>query len=341
MKNIFNVIANKRILVLIGVFSGVFSVLSFYYMSFYLYFIDVLNVNLSRSSLSITLVLVSIFSLSLIYLQSGGKDELHAQALMSKELEHQRRLIIEQLDELKEKFESDEIISPLSAEEKILVINGAIEQTSQESIKAIFATEAESFREEIKDSIVIERINELSYDITRRLSREIADLRLRSNVNLLIGMSITAGGLYLLWTTVSIVDSSELLKQLASEGDESNYKFIKNIMLPIIPRIMLVIFVEVFAYFFLRLYKNTLSEIKYFQNELTNVESKFAAAEFSFITNNSDGLKTSIKSLSKTERNFVLEKGQTTVELERAKSETELTRNIIKTIPAIFKKNNK
>lgn len=178
----------------------------------------------------------------------------------------------------------------------------------------------------------------MSEGITRRLRREITDLRLRSNVNLLIGMVITGGGLYLLWTTVSIIDSSELLKQLASEGNDSNYKFIKNIVLPIIPRVLLVVFIEVFAYFFLKLYKNGLSEIKYFQNELTNIESKLAAVEFSHLTKNQDALKISIESLSKTERNFILDKGQTTVELERAKSESELTRNIIKTIPGLFKR---
>jgi len=35
--------------------------------------------------------------------------------------------------------------------------------------------------------------------------------------------------------------------------------------------------IELFAYFFLKLYKSDLSEIKYFQNELTNVEMRYAA----------------------------------------------------------------
>lgn len=337
---ILKIFTNKRLLVLVGISSGLLSLLSFFLSPFFNYFIEVFNLSLSRTSLSISLLLISTFSLSLIYLQSGGKEEYNSFDIdiLVKELAFQNRLTIEQLQELKGKIESYETSNELSTEEKKLIIDGAIAQTSQEAIKTIFASEAEDLRKNIKDSLGFERLTELSYDITRRLRREIADLRLRSNVNLLIGMTITAGGLYLLWTTVSIVDSSELLKQLASEGDESNYKFIKNITLPLIPRVMLVVFVEVFAYFFLRLYKNGLSEIKYFQNELTNVESKLAAVEFSFITNNSDGLKISIESLSKTERNFVLEKGQTTVELERAKSESELTRNIIKAIPAFFKK---
>jgi hypothetical protein len=59
------------------------------------------------------------------------------------------------------------------------------------------------------------------------------------------------------------------------------------------------------------------------------------------MTKNEEGIKLAVESLSKTERNFILEKGQATVELEKAKSESELTRNIIKTIPSFFKKAGK
>lgn len=235
-------------------------------------------------------------------------------------------------------YESDK---GLSEEERQAIIKGAVDQTSEDAIKSIFEKEANDLKSELKESLSVERLTEASRDIIQRLRREISDLRLRSNINLLIGMSITAGGLYLLWTTVSMVDASDLLKKLASEGNESNGKFLKNLVLPLAPRILLVVFVEIFAYFFLRLYKEGLSEIKYFQNELTNVESKLSAVQFSHLTGNQDALKVAIESLSKTERNFVLEKGQTTVELEQAESESELTRNIIRTIPDFLKKSNK
>jgi len=44
-----------------------------------------------------------------------------------------------------------------------------------------------------------------------------------------------------------------------------------------LPRVSLVILVEVFAYFFLRLYKESLDDIKYFQTEITRVEMKTLA----------------------------------------------------------------
>ncbi|GAB6389003.1 hypothetical protein STUTZSP0542_25420 [Stutzerimonas marianensis] len=279
-------------------------------------------------------------------MQSGAKEapERYDSSILEKilkDLEAQKYRTNLQVDELRKKLETYELEKGLSEADKQAVIDGAVELTSEEAIKTIFENEANALKEKIKLGLGFERLADSSKDIVQRLRREIADLRLRSNVNLLIGMSITAGGLYLLWSTVSMVDASELLKQLASEGAESNGSFLKNLILPIVPRILLVVFIEVFAYFFLKLYKDGLSEIKYFQNELTNVESKLAAVEFSYITNNQESLRISIEALSKTERNFVLEKGQTTVELERAKSESELTRNIIKTIPDFFKRASK
>ncbi|MBU0631654.1 hypothetical protein KKA17_03335 [bacterium] len=332
-----------------GALSGVFAILSFFSEPFLFYFSQFINLDLKETSVPITLLLVSVVSFAFLYLQSGGDksdDSLtssQAKKIYSEINSSKKELEIykNQISILNEKLEIYESEKGLSEEEKQKIIDGAVEQTSEDAIQKIFKLEADKLKDKIKEDLSFERLLDSSENVINRLMREIADLRLRSNINLLIGMSITAVGLYLLWSTVSMVDASALLKQLASEGADSNGKFLKNLILPIVPRILLVIFVEIFAYFFLRLYRDGLSEIKYFQNELTNVESKLVAVEFSYLTNNQDALKIAIESLSKTERNFILEKGQTTVELEKAKSESELTRNIIKTIPNFFKEAKK
>ena len=104
-----------------------------------------------------------------------------------------------------------------------------------------------------------------------------------------------------------------------------------------LPRLSFVFIIELFAYFFLRLYKEGLDEIKYFQNELTNIESKLISVEVAYITKNDKTMKESLSILAKTERNFILKKGETTVELERAKSESENMQNILKAIPTFLK----
>ncbi|WP_253377364.1 hypothetical protein [unidentified bacterial endosymbiont] len=336
---------NKRLLMIFGFLSGLFALLSFASETFNYYFSYVLSVNLARSSLPILFLFISVVSFSFIYLQSGAKEapERYDSPELEKtirELALQRQFNTALIAELKRKVEVEQSNKGLSEEERKAIIEGAVAQTSEEAIKTIFEHQAHTLRENIKESLGFEKLVQSSKDIVMRLRREIADLRLRSNINLLIGMSITAGGLYLLWSTVSMVTTSDLLKQLACQ-ECSNGKFLKNLILPVVPRVSLVLFIEVFAYFFLRLYRDGLSEIKYFQNELTNVESKLAAVEFSFITNNPEGLKLSIDALSKTERNFILEKGQTTVELEKAKSDTSLSRSIVRTLPAMFRKAGK
>jgi len=84
-----------------------------------------------------------------------------------------------------------------------------------------------------------------------------------------------------------------------------------------VPRISFVVFIEVFAYFFLRLYKANLSDIKFYQNELTTMESKAVALKSALMEGKADALAGILKQLSTTERNFILKKGDTTVELER------------------------
>lgn len=86
-------------------------------------------------------------------------------------------------------------------------------------------------------------------------------------------------------------------------------------------RISVAFFVEVFSFFFLRLYRASLQEIKYFQNELTNIEARAMALEFALLVDDKEIARVLITELVRTERNFVLKKGESTVELELSKAE--------------------
>jgi len=52
---------------------------------------------------------------------------------------------------------------------------------------------------------------------------------------------------------------------------------------------------------------------------MTNVESKFAGFSTALLGNREEAVKDGIACLLSTERNYVLRKGQTTVDLEKAK----------------------
>ncbi len=343
LKSFSNTLNPKRTLIAVGISCSILSLVSLLIPNI---FADLIALRSSDKKINMTLIfaLASVFAFALVYLQSG-----HQPTSLSKktnltdydanQLSRMIRLQATALSELRETVSSHNFAPTLSDDDKKKLINSITNSTRQEVIEEIFTQQINNLKDSIEKDSVYEKLKLSVEQIKIRLYREISDLRLRSNVNLLIGMLITAGGLYLLWSTVSMIDTSHSLKSLASEGAESNSQFFKNLILPLAPRIMLVIFIEVFAYFFLRLYKNGLSEIKYFQNELTNVESKLVALELSYLSNNSDSITSVIHSLVNTERNFVLENGQTTVELEKAKSESEMMKSIVSAVPNLFKKN--
>ncbi|NVM23975.1 MAG: hypothetical protein HWN68_19625, partial [Desulfobacterales bacterium] len=148
----------------------------------------------------------------------------------------------------------------------------------------------------------------------------------RGNLNLVLGILTTVSGLVLLGYFVINLEPSEA---------EANYvDFVRHF----IPRLSLVVFVELFAYFFLRLYKASLAEIKYFQNELTNVESKAIALSSALNTQKEDTISGAIISLANTERNRILQRGESTPELEVAKIEAGNISNIAKEVVALVKK---
>lgn len=337
------IIQNRLVRIQIA-FGAVLSALGFFLASseFFAYHIERI-IPIDAVKTGILLLTIGVSALILLYLQSGGirrtqiPDE--GMRLMFTETAYQNEQISKEIDELKIQLSKQSLQSVMSPEEKQTAIDNIVAKLSEDAIQELFDTKASALRDQLKKTVHND-IRKSAGATVDRMRREIADLRLRANVNLGFGMAITFGGLYLLWTTIVLVDASTLLKTLASEGADTNAKFAKNLILPIVPRFMLVVFIEVFAYFFLRLYRNGLSEIKYFQNELTNFEAKLIAVEYAVATDHAEALKTSLESLARTERNFILEKGQTTVELERAKSESELTRNIIKTLPEMFKKSD-
>lgn len=142
-----------------------------------------------------------------------------------------------------------------------------------------------------------------------RIREEVEALSRRGNLNLLLGMASTLVGISVLAYAVFTSD----LGRGATREVLNHY----------IPRLSLALFVQVFAYFFLRLYKSSLAEIKYFQNELTNLEARFIAVVLARQAGDKDAFGSVLEQLAATERNFVLEKGQTTVELERERSSRE------------------
>lgn len=102
-------------------------------------------------------------------------------------------------------------------------------------------------------------------------------------------------------------------------------------------RFSLIISIEILAYFFLRLHKSNLVDAKYYQNELTNLELKYISLDAALYLKRADITHKVISEFSETERNHILEKGQSTIELKKIELEKnqfiEVTKSLVSLAP--------
>ena len=298
---------------------------------------------------SLIIILSGIFVFYLIYftfkyLQTGTTRETSSKSASKRFEEELQKLkneleelpnLSERLSHLETQLEKGTLsVHAISDEQRIELINSV-----KESIKK--AGEGE-FINEIRNSLRLDQAtHELMYNqheqhtrTTERLNEELSSLTRRGNLNLLLGIITATIGILLLGEFVlsdgrSIFSSTTDTKMPTEDGD-----ILEFFTINFLPRVSLVILIEIFAYFFLRLYSNSLMEIKYFQNEITNLDTKFLALQTAVYLGDKKSIEEIISQLAQTERNYVLQKGQTTVDLERSKMEketvTSLSQNLLK-----------
>ncbi|WP_248064272.1 hypothetical protein [Paenibacillus silvae] len=155
-------------------------------------------------------------------------------------------------------------------------------------------------------------------NIRERLTKEVNDLNRRGNVNLVLGIFITFAGIILLYYFVY--------------GVKVEHKSILDFSMYFIPKLALVVFIETFAYFFLSLYKVSLSEIKYYQNELTKIDLNNVAL-LTAINLNSEQMVTNLLGTFVGETN---EKGQPADNVEL--NDSKIIKNVKESVSSIFDK---
>lgn len=255
------------------------------------------------------------------------REELYVlrnELLHSRHSENDLEIIKKEISSLQVALEKASSKSELVlSEEEKQEIKAGVQQGLTGDISNILLKELEDkYSIDIKAERQVKLLRE-QLDRTRsRLRQEIEALGRRGNVNLVIGVLTTIVAIGILASTVLSQEAKLNMETLVSH---------------FLPRFTLSIFIEIFSFFFLKLYKSGLSEIKYFQNELTNVEAKFVALENAFLNNNGESLHTVITDFAKTERNFVLSKGQSTVEIEKMKVEKDSTKNMLSVITDLSK----
>ncbi|MFT7109661.1 MAG: hypothetical protein ACI843_001323 [Psychrobacter glaciei] len=243
-----------------------------------------------------------------------------SQKMMSDLLEQHKESLIEERSELGQQIDLDqdekkELFELLSKDVKSIVTKNLIDEIGN------------SQKEKIKHQDVIEFCEEFR----NRLLMELSKLTGRANINLFIGSLTSVIGIAFLGYI--LIGNGGFQVNFTEDGMSVE---LLEYLLYYAPRLSLIVFVEIFSYFFLRLYKNTLEDIKYYQNELTNIDSNIAALRLSLLIDNEASIKKVMDSLLKVERNFVLKKGDTTVQLEVAKTEARKSEESLKIFQGIF-----
>ncbi|SNB38225.1 hypothetical protein [Flavobacterium psychrophilum] len=147
---------------------------------------------------------------------------------------------------------------------------------------------AKEFPKSISVSIYLNELSEVDSNIRRQIKR----LVYNSNLNLIIGILINSVGIIILF--FSIYNLNDYSKS--------------NIIPYFIPRISIVIFMQIFSFFFLKLYKECLSDIKFFENEITNLNFKITALKVALDKNDTEIINQLILNYSKIDRNATLRK---------------------------------
>jgi hypothetical protein len=225
--------------------------------------------------------------------------------------------------------EKAELQTALLAEIKGAAANKTIEEIVQR------------LNDSLPQTILIEAVERRYQQSVKRLTGEIEALGNRGNVNLVIGILIAFIGLgmlgYILFTSTISVSTTQGSSQMAEAISAALWRD----GLWYLPKLSFVLAVELFAYFFLRLYKVNLTEIKYFQNELTNLEGKYVALRFAIASDDNSLKSKVVEELCKTERNFILKKDESTVYSEQFRVENEFALSLAKTFSEVLDKAKK
>lgn len=223
------------------------------------------------------------------------------------------------LNNLKSNFENyseGNLVFTQEDKERILVnLETKLEgESSKEYVEKLKATIKNSFSEEF--------FNERFERSEDRLRSEKNSAFIRGNFNLMIGVVISILGGVIAYAFIQKLPTANNTIELFSYT---------------LPRLSFFILIIFLAFFFLNLYRKSMDDIKYYQNEITNLEAKYLSLQMAKSINNHKLTASLLEQLMKTERNFVLEKDQSTIELEKERISSDNANNTLKAITDIFK----
>jgi hypothetical protein len=164
--------------------------------------------------------------------------------------------------------------------------------------------ESEVFKKAAEANMRQKHLETLNVGIDEMLSNFASEMngwRRNANVNLIIGLGCAIIGIGVMWQTLVTLTFDVGAAGEAAWRITDLYRFLA--------RFGLVLIIESVAFFFLKLYREDRSMIRYFRNEITNLESRYVALKSALEFGEPGDISKVLQSLSSTERNFLVKKG--------------------------------
>lgn len=287
------------------------------------YYVPGINLNngiriptLPLVALSTLLVSVSVYLLH--YLQ-GSSDESDRRDRIAGLLADRMNIVRQEIESLRVKG-----TTPISATERQEIIQQAVNALPENIVDAARVSWEQKFSAAAATALHVTEVRRIAETMDRRLLGEVFALGRRANVNLILGIATSLTGLAILAWYVFV--------------SEHNFHDPRQMALEFMTRLSLVVFIEIFAYFFLRLYRTSLLDIKYFQNELTNTEHKMVALEAALGLQDKSLIEKICQILGNTERNFLIKKNETTVSLRTQELDLQNDKSVVESLERLFRR---
>jgi hypothetical protein len=290
----------------------------------------------SIQSLTTLGLLISIIGLAygmMEYLNRSSENKITKKRLRAEILYGDGRISGDFYENFKRISQDDVVQRLVAIENKLEVIeNYNLDFQADEKAKVIDDIK-KSIVTQSSDSILRELINKievsnfekiLTLDMEKsinRLKSEKNSLFIRGNFNLVIGVIMSIVGGFLAYQFIERLPASNSSFELISYS---------------LPRFSLSLLIGLLVFFFLNLYRKSMDDIKYYQNEITNLESKYLSLNLANQMKNHKTIGMVIENLMQTERNFVLEKDQSTIELEKERINSNNSSNVIDMLKEII-----
>lgn len=252
--------------------------------------------------------------------ESPNKAESNARHLQGSVADE----LLNEINELKKKNQKN--LKPLSSE----LVKTVLEEAEPEFILKL----QNRINEDDEKNRISDDINQSRLRAMDRIEEELKRLIRSGATTLGFGVFIASIGIIAL--AIFVFPNLVSLSMFSEPLDPSKASA-SAIVAHYVPRLSLVLSIEILAYFFLRLHKSKLSEAKYYQNELINLELKYISLTAAAHLRRQETLHKVITTLSETERNHILEKGQSTIELKKVELEKnqliEITKSLVSLAP--------